>query len=252
MDEDLFPSPPHAGLEPDALDSGWSVGRAELAGSVHAPPAGMGTPDSVFDRCLDERMQALSAQHWTPFAVAARAAEWLETARVRTVLDIGSGVGKFCVAAALASRCHFTGLEQRLPLIACARSLARSFGVENRTYFIHGALGAARLPNVDAYYLYNPFEENILGSAQHIDESVALGPGRRARDLALLHALLGRAPGGTYVLTYNGFGGSLPASYRQVRIARDLPNELCLWRKKPSRLIIGARHSRASDCANAA
>jgi SAM-dependent methyltransferase len=246
MDDARSPSPPLALARPGAVDSGWSVDRT-------APGrfAGSTTSDAAFDRCLDERLQALSAQHWTPFAVATRAAEWLEAARVRTVLDIGSGVGKFCVAAALSSRCHFTGLEQRLPLVACARSLARTFGVDDRTYFIHGALGSARLPAVDAYYLYNPFEENILGGEERIDDHVALSADRHARDLRLLGALLARAPGGTYVLTYNGCGGALPGAYRKVRIARDLPNELCLWRKAPSRLVVGARQG-ASGCASAA
>jgi hypothetical protein len=188
-------------------------------------------------------MRRLSANHWTPLAVAARAALWFEEYNVRTVADIGSGAGTFCVAAALASRCHFTGLEHRGHLVACARMLARAYGVEARTHFIHGALGEARLPTVDAYYLFNPFEENVMGPLDRIDESVALSSERLTRDLEVVHSLLARAPAGTYVLTYDGFGERPPASYRVIRVDRALPNTFCLWRKSATRLI-GRAHRR--------
>lgn len=223
---------------PDGADRGWTIERADPSRAIDLLAAGVSAPDSVFDQCMEERMRSLSAQHWTPLAAAARAAEWLDACNVRTVLDIGSGVGKFCVAAALASRCHFTGLEQRGHLVASARELARTFGVEDRTYFIHGTLAGARLPTVDAYYLYNPFEEHILEPAERIDDRVTLGHERSARDILLVEALLARAPAGTYALTYNGSGGAMPGSYRKLRVARDLPNELCLWRKAPARTAI--------------
>ena len=47
---------------------------------------------------------------------------------VQSVVDIGSGAGKFCVAAALGSGCRFTGLEQRPRLVAAARTLAAYTG----------------------------------------------------------------------------------------------------------------------------
>jgi hypothetical protein len=223
--------------------------RPDSGRVIEALVAGVCPPDSAFDQFLAEPMRRLSAHHWTPLVVAARAAQWFDECNVRTVVDIGSGPGKFCVAAAIASRCHFTGLEHRGHLVACARRLARTFGVESRTAFIHGALGEVRLPTVDAYYLFNPFEENVMGPTERIDESVALSSERLTRDLEVVHSLLARAPAGTYVLTYNGFGARLPASYSQVRVDRVLPNTLCLWRKSASRLI-GRSHR--SDLAGAA
>jgi SAM-dependent methyltransferase len=218
-----------ASRAPDAVE-------IEPARALHGFAAGTCPPDSAFDQFLDEPLRSLSAQHWTPLAVAAKAARWLDEYNVRTVLDIGSGAGKFCVAAALASHCHFTGLEHRASLVARARVLARRFGVAARTCFIRGAFGTVPLPRVDAYYLYNPFEECIVEPAQRIDASV-VGRERRARDLASLEALLARAPAGTYVLTYGRFGGPLPPSYGRLRIASGFPNELCLWRKTASRVM---------------
>ena len=54
---------------------------------------------------------------------------------------------------------------------------------------------------------------------------------RGAQDVAAVEQLLRRAPTGTYVLTYNGFGGQVPASYEEIRVDRKLPNALRLWRK---------------------
>jgi SAM-dependent methyltransferase len=208
-----------------------------LASVIEALRGGVCPTDAEFDQFLSEPIGALSARHWTPLAVTARAARWFDECNVRTVLDIGSGPGKFCVAGALACRCHFTGLEHRRHLVESARMLARAFGVENNAYFIHGALGEARLPNADAYYLYNPFEENVMGPGDRIDDSVELGSERMTRDIAAIRALLARAPAGTYVLVYNGYGGKLPADYTRVRADLNLPNALCLWRKAASRLI---------------
>jgi SAM-dependent methyltransferase len=197
---------------------------------------GVCPPDSAFDRYLPAEARGSSSQHWTPLYVAARAAEWLDEFNIRTVLDVGSGAGKFCVAAALAGHCHYTGLEQRERLVLCGRSLARTFDVEKRVHFIQGLLGAVPLPAVDAYYFYNPFEENVTLRSR-IDADVELSPRRYARDLEAVRELLGAARSGTYVLTYNGLGDRLPASYQTVRIDRELPNVLRLWRKAVPRIV---------------
>jgi hypothetical protein len=237
MTEKTLLYPQRSATDADATHSESMTGRPDSKRVIEALASGLCPPDSAFDHYLAEPMRRLSAHHWTPLAVAARAALWFEEYNVRTVADIGSGAGKFCVAAALASRCHFTGLEHRGHLVACARTLARTFGVEARTHFIHGALGEARLPTVDAYYLFNPFEENVMAPMDRIDESVALSSERLTRDLDVVHSLLARAPAGTYVLTYNGFGERPPTSYSEIRVDRAFPSTLCLWRKSATRLI---------------
>ena len=191
--------------------------------------------DRAFDRFFPDELRLVSAQYWTPLLVAMRAAEWFEEARVRTVVDIGSGAGKFCVAAALASRCHFTGLEQRPRLVAAARDLARVFDVEDRVTFLDGALGELQVPEADAYYLYNPFGENLFGPQDHLDEDVELSFDRYARDIATTRELLLCAPVGTHVVIYNGFGGQVPLGYHEVHADHDLPNPLCMWKKTTAR-----------------
>lgn len=193
--------------------------------------AKMSPPDWVFDRHLPEELRLVSRQHWTHLAVAVRVAEWLTEHKVRTIVDIGSGAGKFCVAAALAGESHFLGLEQRPRLVQAARELARLFEIEERVSFVEHLFGEDPTPTAEAYYLYNPFGENLFGPDDHLDEDVELNQERYQRDVAAVIALLQRAASGTCLLTYNGFGGIIPSGYREVHIDRELPNILRMWRK---------------------
>lgn len=204
-------------------------------GIAMAIRTGMCPVDRAFDRFFPDELRRVAAQYWTPLLVAMRAAEWMDELDVQTVVDIGSGAGKFCVAAALAGRCRFTGIEQRPRLVTAARELARVFEVDDRVTFLDGALGEVPIPDADAYYLYNPFGENLFGADDHLDEDVELGADRYARDVASARELLRRAPVGTCVLIYNGFGGQLPLSYQEIRVDHELPNPLCLWQKTSAR-----------------
>jgi predicted RNA methylase len=185
---------------------------------AEALQAGRCPSDRAFDHFLPHELRAVSHQYWTPLMVAKRAAAWFDDVNVRTVVDIGSGAGKFCVAAALAGHCRFIGLEQRSRLVASARTLARAFEVDDRVSFIEGAFRDIPTPVADAYYLYNPFGEYVFGSRDHVHRDVELSDKRRARDIAAVKDLLERAPAGTCVLTYNGFGGRVPGSYQQTRL----------------------------------
>jgi hypothetical protein len=189
-------------------------------------------PEWAFDGFLPSDLRALSQTHWTPLPSIVRAAEWFQEFGVHSAVDIGSGAGKFCVAAALAGDCRYTGLEQRPGLLSAARELTRLFGIEDRVHFVEGVCGAQPPPPADAYYLYNPFGENLLPSDERIPEHVPLSDARYLSEIVAMEDFLQAAPVGTYLLTYNGFGGRMPADYRQLRTARDLPNLLRLWRKE--------------------
>jgi hypothetical protein len=193
---------------------------------------GICPPDVVFDRLLPDEARAVSRSYWTPLAVAVRAASWFDEFGVRSVVDIGSGAGKFCVAAALASRCCYIGLEHRRRLVNIARDLAARLECSDRAQFIDGDLRSVGAPAADAYYLFNPFGENLFERDERIDDDVELGDERLAGDLAALRQHLLGAPLGTYVVTYNGFGGRFPAAYRELRVDREFSCVLRLWRKE--------------------
>ncbi len=187
--------------------------------------------DEAFDRFLPLELRDVSPQYWTPVRVVRLAAAWLREIRVRTVVDIGSGAGKFCVAAALLTRCRLVGLEKRAPLVGAARELARTFEVDDRVTFVTGDFVTTSAPASEAYYLFNPFGEYSFHSMRFAEPGPAVAPEAFARDVAAATGFLSSVPAGTFVLTLNGFGGSVPAGYVQLDVARHLPGTLRLWKK---------------------
>jgi hypothetical protein len=174
----------------------------------------------------------VSEQYWTPLRVVKRAAEWLAELGIRTVVDIGSGAGKFCVAGALLTDARFIGLEHRRTLVESARSLAKTFGVSRRVTFVHGALGAVATPRAEAYYLYNPFGDYWFDSSRHDDPAMAFNQPGREDDIAAVERLIRLSPVGTTVLTYNSFGGRMPVCCDLLHSEWALPAALRLWRKQ--------------------
>jgi hypothetical protein len=123
--------------------------------------------DRSFDHFLPEPLRLVSTEYWTPLATAKRAADWLEGLGVRTVVDIGSGAGKFCVAGALFGKCRFIGLEQYSSLGTSTVALVDLFDLNDRVSFVAGALGAVPTPVGDAYYFFNPFGEGRRRGHRH-------------------------------------------------------------------------------------
>jgi hypothetical protein len=188
--------------------------------------------DRSFDRFLSEPLRRVSQEYWTPLAAAKRSAEWLDELGIGTVVDIGSGAGKFCVAGALFSQCRFIGLEQNSSLVTAARALASVFDLHGRVRFVSGGFGVTPTPVGDAYYFFNPFGEYRFGAAHPPEEDEEFASTRHAADVAAAEELLRRVPSGTWVLTYNGFGGRIPVGYELVRVDWKLDGVLRLWRKQ--------------------
>jgi hypothetical protein len=195
--------------------------------------AGELVPEPAFDRFFSPRLRMVAEQHWTPLAVTRRVAQWIDELGIESVVDLGSGAGKFCVATALAAeRCRFLGIEQRPWLTDAARSLARLFGVADRVQFVTGTLGETPVPSAAAYYLFNPFGENLFDTDHHIDDDVELSGGRYRRDITTVAQLLARQPPGVFVIKYNGYGGKMPRGYEVVRRDVAMPELLRVWQKK--------------------
>ena len=56
--------------------------------------------DTRFDKLYPLHIRQLGTRHWTNLMVAEMAASYLAAEKGAKILDIGSGVGKFCLAAA--------------------------------------------------------------------------------------------------------------------------------------------------------
>jgi len=193
--------------------------------------AGFLPTDYAFDRFLPESVRSVASQFWTHVPAATLAGEWLKELGIRTVVDIGSGAGKFCVVAALRSECSFVGIEHRARLVEAARQLTTDFGLEGRISFLGGALETVAIPKAELYYLYNPFAENLFSPSHRLDEHVELSKPRFSRDTKFVERFLRKLDVGAYMLTYNGFGGCIPSSFVLARSNATLPNVLRLWQK---------------------
>ncbi len=210
----------------DGAIAAHTPARIALALRSHAH-----TTDRAFDRFLPPELREASSHHWSPVAVAAAAARWIDEFGIRRVLDVGSGVGKFCVVAALSGSAEYIGVEHRPRLVAVATRLARLFGVDDRARFQQGDLKTAAQYAPDAFYFYNPFGENLYGREDHLDAEVEINPERFRRDVAATASLLAAARPGTWLITYNGFGGRVPAGYETVRLNKDFSDTLTLLRR---------------------
>lgn len=178
--------------------------------------AGEFVSDLAFDAHLPEPLRRASRRFWTPVEVARRVAWWLALAGARRVLDIGSGAGKFCVAAAMTSDLELVGVERRVHLVMAASDLARRFRVDARARFLCGEPDACLVRTFDALYLFNPFEENLFDHSGRLDDTVEMGPERYLREVAEVEAMLASVAPGTHLVTYNGFGGRISGAFDLV------------------------------------
>lgn len=203
----------------------------------------MSTPltDETIDSHLPLSAQQVSPLFWTSVPIIERTVAWLDELGVGDIVDLGSGVGKWCVGAALLSQFErrYFGLEHRPELVTIATELSTHFHVTDRVTFHQGEVAALLnrpgpipgLPARPAFYLFNPFGENVAPDDERLGPDVELSEARFHRDVAAVEDLLEVAAPGTWVLVYNGFGGRMPFSYEPVRTDFDGPYALRLWRK---------------------
>ncbi len=126
--------------------------------------------DAAFDKALKKSVQGHSYIHWTPIEVIQAAADWLGTKNGNRILDIGSGVGKFCIIGAMNSRAHFTGVEIRKNLVEEALYLKKELKLTN-VDFIHSDIKEIDFKNFTSFYFYNPFCEHMALSGS-IDDQI--------------------------------------------------------------------------------
>jgi SAM-dependent methyltransferase len=203
--------------------------RDDKAGVLEALRRGDALFDAAFDRLLPPAFRKVSAKQWTEVEVALEAAEFLASSAHELVLDVGAGVGKFCVIGALSTQGRFHGIERRKELHAVSRDLARSLGIE-RVRFMHGDAFQLDWSPYTGAYLFNPFQENIDASASLDEETSAQprSPALFAAFVAGVRAKLEAAPRGFRAATYYGFGGPLPPDFEEIPAEN---RELKLWVK---------------------
>lgn len=186
------------------------------------------TSDDQFNQLYPLSVQALARRHWTPLEVARKAANFLAAENNVTILDIGSGVGKFCLAAAYYKpNAFYYGVEQRKNLIVHAENARDILQVDNVS-FVHGNFTQLGLKNFDHFYFYNSFYENLTGTNK-IDDSIAYSGELYNYYNRYLYRQLADKPDGTRIATFHSLEDEMPKSYHEV--GSEMDNLLKFWVK---------------------
>lgn len=187
--------------------------------------------DLEFDRIFPAWARRLSERHWTPVDVARRAAYLLCPDRNARILDVGAGVGKFCILGSLVTRATFLGVEQRTTFVQTACEVANQVGA-TQAQFLHGNACDVDWRPFDGIYLFNPFYEHISTMAGDLDiDPILRSPDSFYGYIAMTLDKLAETADGTRVALYHGFGGVLPDSFHLVHCERIGTSNLELYIK---------------------
>ena len=169
---------------------------------------------------------------WTPVAVALRCAQLLVENPDDRILDVGSGVGKFCLIGAAISEGTFHGIEQRTELVKIADGIrALHAWASERVSFKSGNMSDEDWGSYQGIYLFNPFFEQSSGPFCQIDDSLKYSPDTQERYIQNALQKLASTQRGTRVATYFGFGAPLPGNFRKTYFELFDKGPLEVWIK---------------------
>jgi len=184
--------------------------------------------DLKFNQVYPTAVRLLAQRHWTPLAVARKAADFLAADNHVKVLDIGSGVGKFCLAAAhYKPNAFFYGIEQRKKMIQYSEVAKEMLQLEN-VFFINGNFTQIDFRKYDHFYFYNSFYENLAGT-EKIDDSIDYSLELFNYYNWYLYKQLEQKPPGTRIATFHSLEYEMPPGYYTVSVEMD--GMLKFWTK---------------------
>jgi SAM-dependent methyltransferase len=184
--------------------------------------------DAKFHQLYPEFIRSMARMHWSPLYITKKVIAYLAPNDKVSVLDIGSGVGSFCLAGAYyKASAAFFGVEQRKNLIEHAEAARKKLRVKN-VEFIYGNFTQLNLNEFDHFYFYNSFFENLDGTDK-IDDEIVYSKELYNYYSIYLYNQLERMPQGTKVATYCSWGDEIPPSYKLAESHFD--NLLKFWIK---------------------
>lgn len=183
--------------------------------------------DQDFDQLYPIRYRSISKIHWTPVDVIKIAVGWLNGKTPCKILDIGSGVGKFCLLGSILSKSIFVGVEKRKNLFEQSKKTAKLLEIK-RVHFINENVVNIDFTDYDAFYYFNPFCEQIANS-DWIDKKPTFSLEKYGEYEKHVFSQLKIMPKGTKVVTYCSNDFSLPVSYQVRNMMFD--GLLVLWIK---------------------
>lgn len=169
--------------------------------------------DASLNSVYPKAIQLLASQHWTPLNITEMAVEFLASEKNVKILDIGSGVGKFCLGGAyLKPGAHFFGVEQRSELVSHADFARKLLGLKN-VQFLNCNLTLLDFRRYDHFYFFNSFYENLLDT-QKIDDKVKCVPSLYNYYNQQLYKKLEGLKPGTRLATYHSLEDHIPPDYQ--------------------------------------
>lgn len=171
--------------------------------------------DTHLNKLYPESIQLLAHRHWTPLQITQLVSQFLVTHPGVNVLDIGSGVGKFCLAGAYYKRhASFYGIEQRKDLVTHAENARDVLGLQN-VHFIHGNITELDFQQYDHFYFFNSFYENLM-EKDLIDDNITYSTYLFNYYHRQLYKKLSTMPIGTRVATFHCLDNKIPPGYQEV------------------------------------
>lgn len=184
--------------------------------------------DTQFHQLYAESLLAQASMHWTPLHIARKAAGFLAAEKGKNILDIGSGGGKFCLAAAYYQPgCFFSGIEQRKTLVDAANTAANLMQLQNVAFYHHNLI-ETDLAQYDHFYFFNAFYEN-LEDEYKIDTAIPYSKKIYSDYNRYLYRQLDKKPAGTRLATFHSTQDEIPGSYHEVGGSED--GVLKFWMK---------------------
>ncbi|HWB27641.1 MAG TPA: methyltransferase domain-containing protein [Chitinophagaceae bacterium] len=184
--------------------------------------------DESFNRLYPLYIQELARKHWTPLMVAKKAALFLAAENNVRILDIGSGVGKFCLGAAyFKPKAQYYGIEQRKNLVVNANAVKEALAFDN-VFFINGNFTQLHFRDYDHFYFYNSFYENLTGTDK-IDDGIDYSVELYNYYNRYLYNQLAQRPAGTRLATFHSLEDEVPQGYHIV--GSEMNNLLKFWIK---------------------
>ena len=192
--------------------------------------------DTLFDSLLPARYRCVSELHWTPATVVAEVEKYLQDSPPNLrLIDIGSGVGKFCLLLALSTKLpanfQITGVEKRRSLIKIAQQIQKANDLEN-VAFIKSDMCDLDWNLYDIFYFYNPFQEHLLTvEEEKIDRTFNFSRSSYANSVSEVFRQLCLAEEGKQLISYHGYGGEMPSGWNLEYEVEIGTGKLCFWRK---------------------
>ncbi|MFN6947119.1 MAG: methyltransferase domain-containing protein [Cytophagaceae bacterium] len=184
--------------------------------------------DNYFDKIYPDYIQRISKRNWSSILAAKKASEFLFTKPGCKILDIGSGVGKFCIVGAMNTKGFFYGVEYRRDFIHISQQVKNHYSLTNVT-FLHENILNINFTLYDAFYFFNSFYEYLdKDCAKDFQSRPSLDVYIKCRNY--MHFQLTQAPINTRVVTHSGLDSEIPLCYKLKKI--DYKNDLKFWIKE--------------------